>query len=76
MKAAIVSLCWKPNRSAPTPSWKTSTISPYAAPTESRFMMIALTGRTMERNTISKSTKLSASTNAMTIGRYVFIVSM
>ena len=32
-----MSTSWNPSRSAPTPYWKTSTSSPYAAPTESRF---------------------------------------
>ncbi len=44
--------------------WNTSTSSPYAAPTDSRFITIALSGTTSERNASSSSTKLRPSTSA------------
>ena len=50
------------------PSWKTSTSSPYAAPTESRFAAIDVAATTSERNASTSSRKLSPSTNAKTIG--------
>ena len=52
------------------PFWKTSTIRPYAAPTDSRFITIALTGTTSERNTTVSRMNESASTSARTIGLY------
>ena len=51
------------------PFWKTSTSRPYAAPTESRFMTIALTGTTIERKATHSRRKLRPSTKAKTIGR-------
>jgi hypothetical protein len=39
-------------------------------------MMMAFTGMTIERKTRVRSTKLSASTKVMTMGRYSFIESM
>ena len=39
-------------------------------------MTIALTGTTTERKTSSSSTKLRASTKAMTHGQYVLTMSM
>ncbi len=35
----------------PQPHWKTATITPYAAPMESRFISAALSGTTTERKT-------------------------
>ena len=58
----------KPKSSLPTPSWNTSTISPYAAPTESRLSAIAFAGTTIERNATVSRMKLKPSTNANTIG--------
>ena len=44
---------------------------PYAAPTDSRFITIALAGTTSERNTTVSSTNESASTSARMIGLYL-----
>src|SRR5438094_6444952 len=52
---------WKPSRLVPTPSWKTSTRMPYAAPTDSRFMTTAFRGTTIERKATSSSRKLKPS---------------
>ena len=41
--------------SDPNPCWKTSTMSPQAAATESRFSSTALSGRTSERNARARS---------------------
>src|SRR5215216_2353455 len=54
--------------SAPTPSWKTRTSRPYAAPTESRLTAIAVSGTTIERKARVRSRKLRARTKAITIG--------
>ena len=50
------------------PFWKISTIRPYAAPTDSRFITIAFAGTTIERNTTVRSRNDSPSTSAMMIG--------
>ena len=41
-----------PSSSVPQPHWKTATITPYAAPMESRFITAALSGTTTDRNTM------------------------
>ena len=41
-----------PIRPLPQPHWNTATITPYAAPIDSRFMIAALSGTRIERNTI------------------------
>ena len=41
------------------PFWKIATMTPYAAPIESRFMMTALSGTSTDRNTSINNTKLS-----------------
>ena len=51
------------------PHWKTITITPYAAPIDSRFMTTAFSGTRTERNTASSSRKLSSSTAPMNTGR-------
>ena len=61
---AIAPFEWKPSRPSAHVCWKTSTSSPYAAPTESRLSSTALIGITIERNVTSSSRKQSASTNA------------
>src|SRR5918994_426293 len=66
--ASIRSTCPKPKRSAPTPSWKTSTNSPYAAPTESRLTAIAVSATTIERKARVSRTNVRARTKAITIG--------
>ncbi len=43
----------RPNNREPTPCWKTSTMSPNVALTESVFMMMALTGTSTDRNAIA-----------------------
>ena len=57
--------------SAPMPCWKTRTISPYAAPTDNKFMMIAFKGITTDRNATIKSGKLNPRTTTKTMGVYV-----
>ena len=57
-----------PMRLAPQPHWKTATITPYAAPTESRFMITALSGTSRLRNTIMSRTNESRSTKPTTTG--------
>ena len=57
-------------RPMPTPFWNTSVTAPYAAPTESRFIKIALIGSTIERNTTVSRMNESPSTNARTIHWY------
>src|SRR6266511_440241 len=75
-QASITWTCWKPKRSAShlpipgPPCWKTRTSSPYAAPTDSRFRTMAVSGTTTERNTIISRRNDSARTNASTIGWY------
>src|SRR5690606_23300518 len=68
IQASMVGVVSKLKKSARYPFWKTRTIAPYAAPTESRFIRIALIGTTIERKTTSRSRKLRLSTNANTIG--------
>ena len=50
------------------PSWKSRTRTPKAAPAESRFRMIALSGMMMEWKATSRSRKLMPSTKMMTSG--------
>jgi hypothetical protein len=56
-------------RSLSHPHWKTATITPYAAPIDSRFMMTAFSGTRMLRNTVMRSTNESRSTRPMNSGR-------
>ena len=42
------------------PFWKIATMTPYAAPIDSRFMITALSGTRIERNTSINNTKLSS----------------
>ena len=51
-----------PIRLAPQPHWKIATITPYAAPIDSRFMIAALVAITTERNAVVSSTKATATT--------------
>ena len=53
-------------RPAPQPCWKIAVITPYAAPTDSRFSTIAVPAITGERNATSISRKVTTSTNANT----------
>ena len=55
--------------SPPQPHWNAATITPYAAPIDSRFMSTAFSGTSTERNTSIRSRKLSTSTAPMKIGR-------
>ena len=57
--ASITGTVWKPSGPASQPFWKTATSTPYAAPTDSRFITIAFSGTTSERKTSSSSTKLN-----------------
>lgn len=66
--ASTFGVCCNPRKSAPYPFWNTSTNAPYAAPTESRFIMIAVTGTTIDRKTTSKRIKLNPSTKVNTHG--------
>ena len=50
------------------PHWNTATITPYAAPTDSRFMTAALSGTRIERNTIISSRNDSTITAPMNHG--------
>ncbi len=63
----------KPSSPLPQPSWKTSTSTPYAAATESRFSSTALTAMTSDLNVTSISRNASSSTNANTSGAVVLI---
>ncbi len=51
------------------PHWKTATMTPYAAPIDSRFITTALSGTSTDRNTARSSTKLSSRTAPMNHGR-------
>ena len=51
------------------PHWNTATITPYAAPIESRFMTAALIGTATERNTIISSSTDSTITAPMNYGK-------
>ena len=51
------------------PHWKIATITPYAAPTDSMFMITAFSGTRMLRNTISNKTKLSINTAPISSAR-------
>src|SRR5262249_11549542 len=54
-------------------SWKIRTRIPYAAPTDSRFSAIAVTGITTERNVARSSTNARPRTNASTQAILAFI---
>src|SRR6266480_515185 len=78
--ASIASAClnWNPialKNPIPTPFWNTRVTAPYAAPTDSRFMMIAFSGSTTDRNTTVNRMKDNPSTNASTIHWYLFATS-
>ena len=53
-----------PSRSLPQPHWNTATITPYAAPIESRFITTALSGTSTLRNTSISSRNDNTSTSA------------
>ncbi len=55
--------------SEPKPSWKTSTIRPQAAATESRFNTTALSGRISERNARARSRKVRTEISARMTGK-------
>ena len=55
--------------SEPTPCWKTSTISPHAAATDSRFSSTAFSGRSSERKARASSTKVSTLISAIRSGK-------
>src|SRR6476469_3133437 len=60
---AGIGRCWSmPSRSEPQPHWKTATTTPYAAPTDSRLRIAALTEITRDRNAIVSSTRESSTT--------------
>ena len=63
----------KPSSDSAQPCWNTSTSTPYAAPTESRFRTIAFSGTTIDRNATSSNRNASASTNTITYGTPCFI---
>ena len=65
---SICSTCSNPKISIIKPFWNTSTTSPYAAPTESKFMIIDAIEIVMDRKANNNSMKLSASTIPITIG--------
>ena len=58
-----------PTSCFPQPNWKIITITPYAAPIDSRFITAALSGTRIERNTAISSRKLRMITIAMNSGR-------
>ena len=58
-----------PSSRCPHPHWNTATSRPYEAPTDSRFMTTAFSGRISERNAITSNRKDSASTVPTTAGR-------
>ena len=62
--ASIGPACDTPRRSLPQPHWNTATITPYAAPMESRFMITALSGTSTLRNTSMSSRNDKTSTDA------------
>ena len=53
----------------PKPCCQTSTISPHAAPTESRLSRTALSGRSSERKARASSRNVSALISAITSGK-------
>ena len=53
-----------PRNWEPQPHWKTATTTPYAAPTDSRLRIAALTEITSERNATVSRTRASSSTTA------------
>ena len=55
--------------SDPQPCCQTITISPQAAPTDSRLSSTALSGRTSERKARASRTKVSPAISAMTSGK-------
>ena len=50
----------RPKTCEPTPCWKTSTMSPNVALTESVFMMIALSGTSTDRNAMASISAVAA----------------
>jgi len=56
-------------RSLPQPHWNTATITPYAAPIDSRFMITAFSGTRTLRNTTMSRRKDRRSTSPMNTGR-------
>ena len=50
----------------PWPSWKMKTTIPYAAASEARLRIAALSGSTIERNARASRISVSTSTNAST----------
>ena len=58
----------KPSSSFAKPCWNTSTRTPYAAATDSRFSTIVFSAMTTERKATSMSRNASPSTNANTSG--------
>ena len=58
-----------PMRSFSQPHWNTATITPYAAPIDSRFMITALSGTSTLRNTTISRRNDSSSTSPMNTGR-------
>ena len=56
------------------PYWNTSTITPYAAPTDSRFNTMVTSGITTERNASSSSKKARPKTKTNTSGRCCLMV--
>src|SRR5262245_3733098 len=67
---------WKPRNDSRWPSWKIQTRTPYAAPTDSRLRMIALTGITIDRNVNSNRRNAAPSTKPKTIGRCDLVTSV
>ena len=55
--------------SDPNPFWKTSTISPHAAPTERRFRRTALSGRSSERKARARRMKVRMEISASISGK-------
>src|SRR5215472_8505286 len=56
----------KPRNDCPQPHWNSATMTPYAAPTDSRLSMTAVNGMTRERNETSSSRNASSRTKAKT----------
>ena len=58
----------KPSGPCRCPSWKMSVIRPYAAPTESRFSPIEISGMASERNATMSRIRARPATTANTSG--------
>jgi hypothetical protein len=56
--------------SVPIPFCQTSTITPHAAATESRFRTTAWSGSTSERKARARSTNVSAAISAIVSGKW------